>query len=429
MAKPTIVLLTIGGNELPCLVAARRLWELFSEVDGVPPVFWPIHSSETTSQSQRVRNALKDKIGAIPENNWNPISVLPHDPRDIYAKVQHRIEKSAGKVRRYHLHYTGATSAMGIHSFEAMAGRPDKEIPYETSYLDSRTHRLVSGGWGTEISRLLPKDDERATWQLSLEKLVTLHGGRLNPPEKWKGLEGLVEAFDAALVVPVGDETSARANRESALMLVVSEFNEWADHQLRQPEVDPARLKGLLKAFDAAFEVDIAAAKAVLDSDQRARVAFEKWVGHKLRLALEEFGEPIPEVVTGQHPCPDGGRSNFQLDVATVLGYQLVLISVTTSPDSGRTKQKAMEAYYHARQIGGDEAYSGTVGWLNEFNASSVESGLRIDLPRRANVEAGLHIDVSQRAPVGLWNMSDLPHLQSKFSDILKNDLKWRSHE
>ena len=93
----------------------------------------------------------------------------------------------------------------------------------------------------------------------------------------------------------------------------------------------------------------------------------EFFAAHHLNNALKTFSRKNYRVYVDVkvHRREGAYQKDFQLDVVAVLGYQVVVISCTTT---GKTyneerieallKSKGMEAIHRSRQLGGDEARS-----------------------------------------------------------------------
>ena len=76
---------------------------------------------------------------------------------------------------------------------------------------------------------------------------------------------------------------------------------------------------------------------------------------------------------------PDAPRiaeRHFELDVVAVLGYQVVVVSCSTTSNISTVKQKAMEVYHRTRQLGGAEARAVVLCLANYEDAERVEKEL-----------------------------------------------------
>lgn len=103
----------------------------------------------------------------------------------------------------------------------------------------------------------------------------------------------------------------------------------------------------------------------------------------------------------------------FELDVVAVLGYQIVVVSCTTDFGSSMVKQKAMEAYHRARQLGGDEARAVVLCSSHPNDVGFIEAELQD--------ETG-----SSDLPLQIWGRNTWKNLSRKFEHYLRNDLHWR---
>ncbi len=103
----------------------------------------------------------------------------------------------------------------------------------------------------------------------------------------------------------------------------------------------------------------------------------------------------------------------FELDVVAVLGHQIVVVSCTTSGNAGRIKQKGIEAYHRAKQLGGDEARAIVLCSAHPNEQPYFEDELQD--------ETG-----STDVPLQVWGTNSWFKLNEKFSVYLKKDLKWK---
>lgn len=73
------------------------------------------------------------------------------------------------------------------------------------------------------------------------------------------------------------------------------------------------------------------------------------------------------------------GLPDFELDSFLIRGYQLLAISVTTSPSKKLCKSKGFEVIHRSRQIGGDESRSILVTLMDKNSARDLQDELQIE--------------------------------------------------
>ena len=359
----TAVLITVGTSELPCLIAAHRLWEFFQSVDNAPPDIWIIHSSDTKKESESVKKALEKKLNReFSSTEWRMIPVHPRDPESIQNEVSSRL--LVKKYDRIHFHYTGGTSAMAVHTSKAIA---NLDVRVESSYLDIAENRIKSFDWPDPTHRMFPKD-ERFKWSLTLKDLATIHRCDVCP-----------------------NQITTEADRSIALTY---------------------------EALFSADGLDVKALFQLKDRDPNHR-GFEEFVANQLRKALKDAGFDYP-VEVDQKLKPNIVKNEkdatAQLDVCCVIGYQLILLSCTVSHDSTSNKLKGMEAWFRANQLGGMGAFAGLVGLTNPDKPEHDTNHLR----------RSLHFDfgVPDGTAMQVWGRDDIYNLKD---DLLKVILKKRS--
>jgi len=170
----TQVLLTVGTNELPVVVAACRLAKKYHEEDGAWPGFTFIHSKQTGASTdieperecERIKERMEKELGFTFADDRVPLED-PYSPDKILSKVNEKLADLRRKnpaLTKVCLAYTGGTKAMAVHAYEAVKA---ERWASEAYYLDPRQHRL------------LPKvavTDERNEYAWGIEQLAQLHG-------------------------------------------------------------------------------------------------------------------------------------------------------------------------------------------------------------------------------------------------------------
>jgi hypothetical protein len=189
----------------------------------------------------------------------------------------------------------------------------------------------------------------------------------------------------------------------------------------------------LAKALDGAFgkalwtaEADGLLWKATLTTnssefwDLHHYFAKSGWFEFKSLAALREaIGQQrkwSPDIVFAQHcsrskrvEAENGERRTFEIDIAAVFGYQLILISCT-STRKDKTKEKAFEALHRARQLGGAGARAIVVSDEEDCVVKQYQESLDLDI--------GLTKEVRSK-PLEVWGKGKLSHLSLSFTDYI----------
>ena len=117
---------------------------------------------------------------------------------------------------------------------------------------------------------------------------------------------------------------------------------------------------------------------------------------------------------------------HFELDVVAVLGYQVVVISCSTTPHISSVKQKAMEAYHRARQLGGAEARAVVLCLATYEDAERVEKELEDETGTERPLQVwgrqkGQRSSEYLRGPAKPGNILNMDSLRDEFRKLLFN--------
>ncbi|MDE0086027.1 MAG: hypothetical protein OXU23_09970, partial [Candidatus Poribacteria bacterium] len=113
---------------------------------------------------------------------------------------------------------------------------------------------------------------------------------------------------------------------------------------------------------------------------------------------------------------------DFELDVVAVLGYQVVVVSCSITSNKSDIKQKAMEVYHRAKQLGGDAARAVVLCVASSQDARLVEDELKDE----TGIERPLQVWGRQQARGGGWGpVPNMDNLCAKFQSLCQDDLHW----
>lgn len=368
------VILTVGRNELPVLVAAYRLCALNPRL----PRFSVLHSQQTAPEAARVREALERRLTAegriSTENRLDWVAgdserVDESYPPSIQLAVR-KIVAAAPVARKpdysFHLHHTGGTTAMGVYALQELLrsqyqpGTADPKYQVESSYLAGRDHLLRDHG-GAILTP--PGTDERHHWNLPVEDLAPLHGYKATCRQE--PAPGLIEAsvrMSQIVVDPTHGEGYDtwlgrvwKPQRHQQVAWVDLRAPGWAEitagiaANLHPERAWLSHASGRWTANPAALGKN-----EYRHVDQFLHHQFlELLTVRQLRLALTHLtcGTTIVRhSMTAMQP----GKTGHEVDVVAVCGYQLLVISCTFSSEFA--KLKAFEVIHRARQVGGSHA-------------------------------------------------------------------------
>ncbi len=327
----TNILITIGKNELPCLVAAYRLCRHY---EGRDPRLIFIYSK--AEDYRRLWDVLKKRLDAegfeIPEPHGIEVK-SPFDPQSIRNQVaSSNFLGSDEAANCLHLHYTGGTKAMALHTLQALLRFV--KAPVETSYLAPDQHRIMTpGGYLSDE----PKD-ERLEWagKIGIDDLGRMRGfDKVTWNESGDSWLPLANALmDLHVQNPKVIEKWPRKDwlREPKEDKVSRELWQVADRERRSLEGDD---KSLLKLFDYGF--------------------FEAIVYRAMKEILTGRDCPVYHSVRFQET--GGDRKNFEVDVVALIGYHVVAFTCTCDDGEKNEKLKGFEIIHRSRQFGGDHAH------------------------------------------------------------------------
>lgn len=438
-----IVILTVGTNALPCLIAAGMLRERWRDD---PPEFVVLYSEVSKQQLRTDFPAVYERVFhekfecdfIFLEDPRNPTRILEEVRRWLSNKVDDRTEI-------VHVSYTGGAKTMGIHTLEAVLNHRCDDLPfsYETSYLNPNNRRLEFAP--------VPDNSEQPDITLMLADLAKLHGfytdfkdfSKRDPVRMLRqpqdGCVNLALKMTRLLV----DEDHMRpyntwhnrfqndwknknkktapwfafwhktteSDMTDAMKNAAASWSEFCENELfcwfgieqawSRPNLDLSALRNTVPGED------------FYDFTSHY---FELAVYRALRLALDELGLSVPVYWSCDFARETQSKRTFEIDLAVVIGYQLLAISCTTG--QYHAKLKAFEVWHRARQVGGDEARALLVTLLPETatKEDDITSG---DLLRDVKHETGL------TDPFQVWGSEKYSHLKDEFKSYIQKHMLW----
>ena len=449
----TRLIFTVGTNPLPIWVAWHHLKD---ELQPVQVRF--VHTAGTKKEKERLKKYCH---GA---DFLNPIETSEGNPRLVRDAIKPVVNNLAD-TQLLHVHYTGGTKVMGVETVAAIEASLPKDIQLDTSYLDAR-----AGSGPTIVNRAgkeLVKDARKGICP-DLKRIAELNGFEIGPFDHQYGSPGrLVTKKCPAPRIPTQEERKAGQIVLSALCRRLDEdfqdiFSRPADScwnrtfssninfvypqnggTFQLPDnANPIWTNSLLPQLNNVFphcQWDTTAGTLSYPAHGRACSEIEEELEqmHKFfngtwfeYAAYASFQEALSNIATRNsirtnhklfhsvYARRAGAKNSkvkpFELDVVAVLGYQIVVVSCTTAFASQTVKQKAMEAYHRARQLGGDEARA--VVLCANWKASEINL-----IQEELKDETG-----SSDLPLQIWGKRKWNELSSNFEQYLCNDLHWR---
>jgi hypothetical protein len=430
------VLVTLGRNPLPVAIAVSRLFEEYkgSQFTVLASTFQDI---------DRLVEAVRIKH---PTFDCQRDTIIDYtDPKSIWERgtpfaADHQNEE-------VHFHYTGGTKPMILHMKSALdAGL---KHPPSVSYIAADQHYLeiCSRTAGGALNVQKPVADERQHFILNLDQLSKLHGFSrnftvLNQRGRYEVGAGLrVNGFlpnertvgNAAwleLAREMFQLRSCYTNRK-VWDTLLNGFNKWlpknysmlpnplACEPIPWPMDLPAELTDQMNALlgKQVWDISRTFQPQLVNDVQLEQVA--RWFkGDWLEdLVFDAFSKELPDVsrslgvrfalIDPNYPTAPV-RKDFELDVAVIFGYQLIVASCYGGTKAHEAKMKGFEVLHRAQQLGGSEALAILVCLLHDDDAD--------DLAEELNATAKTF-----NTRFRIWNRNDVTKLNAKIVELLNS--------
>lgn len=366
-----LLITLVGSNPLPVYVSIVALLKFGHEFDRILFVF----SSGTKCYTDYVIKALQSKGY---HGNGYVYCDLGQDQRnstEIRTKVLETLQNLGQNITMIHYNYTGGTKTMALNTYRAILEyvRCMNGIPLELSDLNPDTHKLsiLEGS----SARQIPVDGNLLKdIKCNLDEIVALHGLsakkyglRERPANPYLGMDTpkvyyqFVEALfkDPKLLSGYHDKWCQYRDHKNKVYDQLSKLGCSNFPAITKELGIPRRVPQLAKfGSTPGWETKLYEFGQFVDG---------KW--------LEQYVfETLHDMVTDKSMiCDDlrmgyevklSGQRKSELDVIVIKGYQLTLISCTTSSSISLVKHKAFEAVYRARQLGGEQANIIVVSFL-----------------------------------------------------------------
>ena len=379
----TQLIMTVGTNALPVWVAWHHLKDRLEDPISVRFV----HTANTIPQ----KNLLETHC--TPASFGRHIKTSPGNPGIVRGDIRSKILAGLDEnTTHLHVHYTGGTQVMGAETVSAIEERlaENPNVTLDTTYLDARGNKgpcLIS-------RRRVIRSDARNDVNVDLKHIALLNGFTLAPFERQHtnadGHEYNHEYYKNGewkqkyLPKPARLDDNQRRAGNGVLGIMSDEVEPWRNRCINDTN------------FEYAAYVALGQALQGVKNDNSDRSNYK--VYHKVYVKRTKANIRDKE---------------FELDVVTILGYQIVVVSCTLQNRSDAIKEKGMEVILRARQLGGDEAQAIVLCKAHPNEAQRVEKELHDEVG-----SAGL--------PLRIWGTDKWANLQNEFAQYLQKDLHWR---
>ena len=454
------LILTVGTNALPIWVAWYHLKEYLNN-----PKVGFVYTKETKNAMECLRNdhCTGQAFFDIPET-------LPGNPKRVVNAIEAVVNKLPANAP-IHVHYTGGTQVMGVETVSAIAEK--RTSNFDCSYLDARSgsgptiqHR--------ENSKRIDPADARQGISPDIHRIADLNGFQVrnfwikhenrcyDGPQKFerdtlkKSEEAKLEIAQIILsnnnnnvfsdtrnsLVKTLSQDEKPLNRDCSTNLPEQACNIWKDEILPKFNTAYSKCQWCLHTWTLcppvpndteAWKRDCKDMRTFLEGIWLEYVALDAFAKRlqKIKCTRKDNGHDyirdnyalyrgvyVRRKVNDSDTSSENEQSSsnrspkyFELDVVTVLGYQVVVTSCATTTNEREVKIKATEAYLRAKQLGGDEARVIMLCNLTDAEAQSLENQLQDDTG-------------SKDVPLQVWGKETWFNLSNKFSEYLKG-LGW----
>lgn len=363
-----------GGNPLPNYVVLNYLLAQ----EGPEHVVLLVHSNQT---KQMAEDTAKTVATVLDIKGSPPLQLLSiGDNERNFPEIRRIVKESIDKIRattgtrvdRIHLNITGGTKPMAVEAYIACTKKcKEDNLALEISDVDPVNFKLQVEVRGEQF--LHPATgDLRDIVQVSLEDLLALHGMELLHCTRSNSNLYSESAIGAIVkCIPAMDRSEFDRSIDiwQSIREVASKRKRLLKKEDRQGNTLPLRdaknfLSGIgLEEIDSKLDPDFNSDDVNADRDKKtcwyetAVFMCGGWLEeHVFSIVKNRIAITWAECVMNVHVRARGSRKDAQIDVIAINGYQLFLISATTSSKEGIVKEKSFEALSRAEQLGGAHA-------------------------------------------------------------------------
>ncbi len=365
----------IGTNPLPNYVAAKML-------AGPDTHFYFVHSRNTGHIADKLINILK-----LPDaKRYNKIQVDEADPHSIYQAISPYAREKEGVG----LNYTGGRKTMAVHAYQAI-----KEVNTNAiySYLDDRSLKMKiskADGYSDDV----PANDKI---RITIAEILGLHGLSINEDE-----------FTRVPKHPELCEAIANLYKDKKAL---NTWKKWTNKD-QCKNLPPATdgLEGVvlvMKQICNRKEFNASNLARAIGYYEKGLCSCQTWFQGKwlesyvlntiIRLInqnklnnVSDYGMNLKCLKNSKQ------KSDFELDLALILGYRLFAISCIVSDEKSKCKEHLFEVFVRARQVGGGEARVGLICNYSDPDSLQQEVEQSWDAPGKIRVFGEEHLHTLQ---------------------------------
>lgn len=441
-----ILILLLGGNPLPNYVVAKYILSNKREELPVPDRLVFISTNRSEPFYGRIRELLMNKYN-LGEGKFIPIKLdyNPRNPKYIQKQIRRELRNHFEKIRiqSVHFNFNGGTKAMDMHGMIAVKHFCDSQkiTNLIISDLDPDTFKIY-------VSK--PEMDQTPTPQrypkgpnllslikISIEDILKIH--KMTLDEKSKGTDlctydsnvcddfaeqAVREFTNIEDMTNKGKKSSANKNFYNLMSAVKKheKINEGSNEELEESKTL------VKKKFPAIYQIFIDClddtSEADKDGEKKTFYRFiyggwlEDYLLNTLRNIETEMGiTQLKKNVRAYYK--DEKKRKLEIDVIAMRGYHMFLFSCTTSQRIKVVKQKAFEALYRAKQLGGEHAQVIIVSTMFDQEIRGYKFTEHNNLEQLKNELE--QFDAQHKCHlIGLCQLSSKQKLEDKLKNIIK---------
>jgi len=430
-----ILILLLGGNPLPNYVVAKYLLKTGREDENIMPVpnkilFMYSKRSEDFFKTFSKNENLGLKNDIYCDINLDDQHRRPHViQKKLLNKLKELRQQNDTPIKSIHLNYTGGTKPMAVNSFAAVNKFiKDSKIKVIFSDLDPDRFKLLPNNPNDEDENTTayPLDgDLRNCIQLNVCNLFNLHGMKIvnEGTEKSSFFDNRVNPkhFVSEAVREYISNKKTIFSEFSSRFFIKGKNLDKNEKKLKRKGIFETPFKQIIERFPSLENFFDKENKLIPPAVPFVEFFSGKWLEDYVLINLlklkAEKEIKVDDIKKGVEASFDDRKT--EIDVIVIKGYQLFLVSCTTSREIKYVKHKAFEALYRAEQLGGEHAKVIIVSTMynKKTNADSFSDENNLE-----KLENDLNqFDASQNCSLTGINQLSLPVNDEKH---LKNELR-----
>ena len=394
------LVVTVGTNPLPSFVVSEYFCKMNPlAIDKV----YLVHSDEesmsshssTRKQAEAVRDLLENRLG---KRICYLAPLKKISGREIRCSLEDFFSKQDIQGPP-HLNYTGRTKAMAVQISSFIK---DKfKTSASASYLDAREYRIHY-----DDALIASPEEMRSKVCLSISELLELHGyKKLDQPEinsfpgVMRTIKELIEKGHIEKLINLGNKFVPTLYQEEGKSRPIEKPGRF---RKRLEELGQDKVRQMFSGLseEAMYVLNSfpqekcllekgtqiwVPGKEITNDQYKSRTNHSveflkgKWLEELVAEKIIEYAEKNQLQYGFNLKAKRENLPDFELDTFLIKGYQLLAISVTTSPARHLCKSKGFEVIHRSRQIGGDESRSILVTLMDKNSARNLQDELQIE--------------------------------------------------